>query len=125
MSGCWYACVGLQGFPFDTACIMIVRPGLNRGLSLLRFRAHTSLPASFQNACRLGVHCRSAITRCHIRWLSLHAFLRVLQRKQASYKPLLAALSAELREKQYCLLPAQLAGVVDRRRSAAFDSIIY
>ena len=83
------------------------------------------MPASFKDACRLRVNCKSAVTRCHIRWLALHAFVRVLERKQASYKPLLAALAAELREKQYCLLPAQLAGVVDRRRSAAFDSIIY
>ena len=71
------------------------------------------------------MHCKSAITRCHIRWLALHAFVRVLGRKQAGYKPLLAALSAEMREKQYCLLPAQLAGVVAPKRSAAFDSIIY
>lgn len=81
--------------------------------------------ATFPYACRLGVPCKSAITRCHIRWLALHAFVRVLERKQAGYKALLAALSAEMREQQYCLLPAQLAGVVARNRSAAFETITY
>lgn len=75
--------------------------------------------------CRWGMSCKSVITRCHVRWLALHAFVRVLGKKQSSYTLLVAALQGEMREKQYSMLRAQLSAVVDPKRSAAFDSIIY
>ena len=74
---------------------------------------------------RFKTECRSCISGCHIRWLGLHAFVRVLTRKQARYGPVLAALRAEMRDPTFRLLPAQMASVVDPRKSSAFDEIKY
>lgn len=75
--------------------------------------------------CRSKVSCRNSISACHIRWLSLVAFHRVLSRKQARYTAVLRALDAHLRQPPFCHLNEQLASVVDPAKSAVFDDIIY
>lgn len=75
--------------------------------------------------CRLGSECRMPISGCHIQWLALHAFVRVLGRKRSRYTPVLAALQAEMRSEHFARLPSQLAAIVDPKRSPAFDSILY
>jgi hypothetical protein len=63
--------------------------------------------------------------RCHVQWLGLKAFERVLARKQSAYGEVLAAVRQQLRAPQYRHLPSQLAAVVDPARSSAFDEIRY
>ncbi len=74
---------------------------------------------------RSKVRCRNSISACHIRWLSLVAFHRVLSRKQARYRAVLRALEAELRQLPFCHLRDQLASVIDPVKSAVFEDIIY
>ena len=61
--------------------------------------------------------------RCHVQWLGLKAFERVLERKHNAYTEVLVAVRQQLRAPQYRHLPAQLAAVVDPARSSAFDEI--
>lgn len=75
--------------------------------------------------CRSKVSCRNSISACHIRWLSLVAFHRVLSRKQARYRAVLKALEADLRQLHFAHLREQLASVIDPAKSAVFDEIIY
>ncbi|KAI8464997.1 MAG: hypothetical protein J3K34DRAFT_438487 [Monoraphidium minutum] len=74
---------------------------------------------------RLGLDCRCGVSRCHVRWLGLVAFRRVLRRKQAAYGGVLAALDAELARPTYRQVARQLAAVVDPARSSVFDQIIF
>ena len=53
------------------------------------------------------------------------AFQRVLSRKQARYREVLASLEAELRLPQYSQLSTQLADAVAPPQNAIFDEIIY
>lgn len=66
-----------------------------------------------------------AISGVHVRWLGLHAFAKVLRRKQAVYTSVLAILDARLNQHAYRWLPSQLSQSVDWRRSSAFDGIKY
>lgn len=75
--------------------------------------------------CRLGLECRARVSACHIRWLGLRAFVKVLSRKRSRYPALLQQLEAELASPQYRHLPCQLAPVVDSRKSQLFDEIRY
>ncbi len=59
------------------------------------------------------------------RWLGLHAFERVLRRKQARYRDVLSRLEEEMGAPGYAQLPVQLADVVDEQRSAVFKTIRY
>ncbi len=66
-----------------------------------------------------------ACCRCHVQWLGLKAFERVLERKHSAYAEVLVAVRQQLQAPQYRHLPAQLAAVVDPARSSAFDEIRY
>lgn len=75
--------------------------------------------------CRFAIECRSVVSRSHIRWLTLHAFVRVLGRKQSRYPRVLQSLREELHGEAFTLMPRDLACVVDPERSPAFDQIPY
>lgn len=69
---------------------------------------------------------RCDLPLCHIRWLGLKAFRKVLGRKQAAYRLLLAQLDAQLALPVYSRhLPRQLAAVVAEPKSAVFNTIPY
>ena len=93
------------------------------GISFMTALAHRRRVGSAHHG--LEVPCATRLPDAHVRWLGLTAFLRVLRRKQARYRPLLAAL-AEL-EAAPALRGAarQLASVVDPARSSVFEAILY
>ena len=81
-------------------------------------------------SCRDSAHRRPACLHHHHpypcpRWLGLTAFARVLRRKQARYRQLLAALEELAAAPGLAGVARQLAPVVDPARSSAFDAILY
>ena len=69
--------------------------------------------------------CSCQVPRVHIRWLAVHAFHRVLTRKQAAYRALLLELEQRMAAPAYRHLAVRLADVVYPARSSAFNDIRY
>ena len=81
-------------------------------------------------SCRDSAHPRPTCLHHHHpyprpRWLGLTAFARVLRRKQARYRQLLAELEELAAAPGLASVARQLAPVVDPARSSAFDAILY
>lgn len=117
----WYGRLALRdrGAANDTrAFLAAIQSSISYMVTMVRGRTRTA-------AARLGVFCRCNVSSCHVRWLGLKAFRRVLGRKQAGYARLLAQLDAQLALPQYSRLAGQLAAVVAPDRSAVFDTILY
>ncbi|KAK9817956.1 hypothetical protein WJX72_004857 [[Myrmecia] bisecta] len=74
---------------------------------------------------RLHMDCRCCISHCQIKWLGLHAFRKVLGKKQSSYRLLLKRLDGDLAAPGFRHLASHLASVVDPCRSSTFDNILY
>ena len=63
------------------------------------------------------------IQRTHIRYLGLHAFAKILRRKQARYRGTLALIAEDLRAPTMRAAARRLAPVVEESLSAVFDEI--
>ena len=63
------------------------------------------------------------IQRAHIRYLGLHAFAKILRRKQARYRGTLALIAEDLRAPTMRAAARRLAPVVEESLSAVFDEI--
>ncbi|BDA46320.1 probable telomerase reverse transcriptase [Coccomyxa sp. Obi] len=113
---CQVACI--SGGCGSSAVLTAIRAGIKYLCTLVQRRTAAARSRS-------KVRCRNSISACHIRWLSLVAFYRVLSRKQARYRAVLRALEAELRQLPFCHLKEQLASVIDPVKSAVFNDIIY
>lgn len=98
--------------------LRVIQGAINYMVGLVRSRVRLA-------RVRLGLDCRCDVSRCHVRWLGLVAFARVLRRKQAAYGPVLSALEEELRRPAYARLPHQLAEAVRRDRSSVFEEIVF
>ncbi|GIL90287.1 hypothetical protein Vretifemale_17931 [Volvox reticuliferus] len=74
---------------------------------------------------RFGPGCRCNVSSCHVRWLGLVAFRRVLFRKQSRYRVVLACLDKQLAAPSFAALPRQLAEVVSEETNAVFNDVLY
>ncbi|GLI71540.1 hypothetical protein VaNZ11_016772 [Volvox africanus] len=74
---------------------------------------------------RFGPGCRCDVSSCHVRWLGLVAFRRVLFRKQSRYRVVLSCLDKQLAAPSFAALPRQLAEVVSEEANAVFNDVLY
>eukprot|EP00963_Diacronema_lutheri_P012874 scaffold2044_cov305-Pavlova_lutheri.AAC.24 len=63
------------------------------------------------------------VSYCHVKWLGLTAFLKMLSRRAKEYEPVLRALKKMLSASVFRLIAKQLRNVVDDRRSSVFWQI--
>lgn len=75
--------------------------------------------------CRLGLEAKSCVSGCHVRYLMLHAFLKVLQKKQSRYREVLKALRADIQSAQYAKFCRQTMAALQPSRSPEFEAIQY
>ena len=81
---------------------------------------HTKLSSAKARA--LG--CTSTLQKGEIKWLSLHAFLRVFQRKQTRYTKLISCLTRELMSPKWSHL--QVAHAIDtEHHTDIFEDILF
>lgn len=73
----------------------------------------------------VGVPCDPGISPLHVRYLGMHAFRRVLRRKQSTHGVLLQELDAVLASQPYVRCGKALADAVDPARSSVLDAIQY
>ena len=75
---------------------------------------------------RIGtVSAQCAVASTDVHWLGLHAFLTILERKHAFYKPLLPVLERLLRRPAYAALEDKLKPTTDPARSPDFARMVY
>ena len=63
---------------------------------------------------------KSAVSYCHVKWLGITAFRKMLSRRAREYEPVIRALKKMLYAPVFRLIGKQLRCVVDDRRSSVF-----
>ena len=71
------------------------------------------------------ISCNPEVSPAHVRYLGLHAFRKVLQRKQSNYVKLLEGIEEALGAPACARCAKALAPAVDGKRSKILDAILY
>ncbi|GBG64655.1 hypothetical protein CBR_g45710 [Chara braunii] len=72
-----------------------------------------------------GPGCRGFIAKREVEWLALHAFSKILRRKQARHKKLLVMLERARDSAHYRRIASAMVDVVDIKRSSIFKCVRY
>lgn len=92
----------------------VLSAAIDRGLSYCRYLIRSRIATAQE---RWGVPCTFTVPQQHVKYLAVHAFVRMLRRKHQRYTAVLARLEAQLQDFPPRIARA-LVGVVDGRRSA-------
>ncbi len=101
----------VKGPPIRNA---VLSAAIERGMSYCRYLIRSRIATARE---RWGIPCGFTVPQQHVKYLAVHAFVRVLRRKHQRYAAVLTRLEAQLQDFPVRVARA-LAGVVDGQRSA-------